>query len=73
MSDWKVRSTHTNRSTARTSIWERENDVRNGVAHGLSDNQIAQNIGICSETVARIRRRLKLPNFYGKYSERAAA
>lgn len=66
MSGCKVWSTHTNRSTARTSVWERENDVRNGVVQGWSDNQIAENIGVCSETVARIRRRLGLPNIYGK-------
>lgn len=73
MSGWKVRSTHTNRSTYPTAVWERELGVRNGVAAGQSDNQIARNVGICSDTVARIRRRLNLPNVYGKYPERAAA
>ncbi|MCT9620744.1 hypothetical protein [Curtobacterium sp. C2H10] len=73
MSDWKVRSTHMNRSTYPIAVWERELEVRNGVAAGRSDNDIARNLGICSETVSRIRRRLGLPNVYGKYPDRVAA
>lgn len=73
MSEWRVRSKHINRATDRPSIWEREDEVRNGVARGMSDNQIATNLGVCAETVMRIRRRLNLPNIYGKYPERVAA
>lgn len=73
MHEWTVRSSHSNRSTDRMAIQQREHEVRNGVAAGQSNNEIARNVGICSETVARIRLRLQLPNVYGKYPKRDSA
>lgn len=72
MSKWDVRSQHRT-ATDRLSIDQRERDVRAGVWRGQSDNEIARNLGVCSTTVLRIRRRLKLPNFYGKSRLRDAA
>ncbi|MFJ3035577.1 hypothetical protein ACIPC2_14305 [Curtobacterium pusillum] len=72
MSKWDVRSQHCT-ATDRISIDQRERDVRAGVWRGQSDNEIARQLGICSATVLRIRKRLNLPNFYGKARVRGLA
>lgn len=72
MSKWDVRSKHQT-ARDRISIDQRERDVRAGVWRGQSDNEIARNLGICSMTVLRIRRRLNLPNVYGRHSLRDVA
>lgn len=45
---------------------EREDAVRSGVLRGQSNNEIARASGMASATALRIRRRLGLPNYYGK-------
>lgn len=65
MGSWNVRSKHVT-ARDRLSIEQRERDVRAGVWRGQSDNEIARNLGVCSMTVLRIRKRLNLPNVYGR-------
>jgi IS30 family transposase len=67
MSEWMIRSADSRRGAPDwLARQEREDAVRWGVARSMSDRQIAQQLGLCDRTVLRIRRRLGLPNIYGK-------
>lgn len=67
MSEWAIKSAESRRGAPDWFTRQaREDEVRWAVARGLSDREIAKSMGLCDRTVLRIRRRLGLPNIYGK-------